>query len=158
MTITCFSMCNKYRYFLERSWSSGNGHLCWILLNPSTADAQVDDPTIRRCIRFAQRWGYAGMQVVNLFAYRSTDPGQLRAVGDPVGPDNNRFILQAARECDKVVLGWGNHGSLHARDASVLDLLHRAEIIPHVLGLTRRNAPKHPLYLKGDITPYPFPK
>ncbi len=150
------SHCGKYRYSLRRTFMVGEGACAWILLNPSTADAQLDDPTIRRCIGFAQRWGYAGMQVVNLFALRSTDPGQLRVAPDPVGPENDRYILEVAESCDKVILGWGNHGSLFDRDVAVVKLLQGAGITPYALGLTKSNAPKHPLYLKSDTVPFPY--
>lgn len=135
---------------------TGDNRLAWVLLNPSTADAQQDDPTIRRCVGFAQRWGYSGIHVVNLFALRSTDPSQLLLAPDPIGPDNDRYILEAAQSCDKVILGWGNHGSLFGRDVAVVKLLQGANISPYALGVTKSNAPKHPLYIKSDTVPFPY--
>src|SRR6185369_17379869 len=90
------SKCGKYRYSLRREWIGGAGTVCFIMLNPSTADASVDDPTIRRCIGFAQRWGYQILEVVNLYAYRATRPRDMFAAADPVGPENEYYLCKAA--------------------------------------------------------------
>jgi hypothetical protein len=133
-----FSPCGNYRYELWRRWSDGP-ELIWILLNPSTADARRDDPTIRKCIGFSRLWGYGGMRVLNLFAFRATRPAALRRAADPVGPNNNRTLRKyAAREC---IIAWGNHGDFRDRAAPVISLLHGPVF---TLGLTASGQPKHP--------------
>lgn len=104
-----FSPCAKYRYLLTREGLGGTGTCLFIMLNPSTADAMVDDATIRRCSGFAQRWGYARLEVANIYAYRSTDPRALRDLADPVGPENDQYIAEAVARADKVVCAWGAH-------------------------------------------------
>ncbi|HEV8470576.1 MAG TPA: DUF1643 domain-containing protein [Candidatus Limnocylindria bacterium] len=116
------------------------------MLNPSTADARRDDPTIRRCIGFARGWGFGGVEVVNLFAYRTTDWRELVRVCDPVGPDNSRHLWRAIARAGLVVLAWGAHAS-----SSRLLSLPRARC----LGLTRAGEPRHPLYLRRDVRPVP---
>jgi hypothetical protein len=123
------------------------------MLNPSTADAARDDPTIRRCIGFARSWGYAGVEVVNLFALRATDPRELWRVRDPVGPDNDRALKDATRRIAGMVLAWGAHGALLDRDRDVLRLLSpRTRLL--ALGWTVRRRPRHPLYLRRDVSPF----
>src|SRR5688572_11312536 len=124
------------------------------MLNPSTADAVRDDPTIRRCIGFARTWGYRRLVVTNIFALRATLPAALRGAADPVGPGNDRFILRAAREADRVVCAWGVHGALGNREEEVLALL-RGLAMEH-LGLTRGGHPRHPLYLPAQSQPRPL--
>jgi hypothetical protein len=145
-----------YRYRLWRSW--GDGQRCvWIMLNPSTADASLDDHTIRKCIGFAQRWGYYGIEVVNLFAMRSKNPAALYTAADPIGPDNDEAILSAVRSWSHVVCAWGNDGGLHNRSLRVSILLrhHKAK----TLGLTKQRQPKHPLYLPYEtpLLEWPLP-
>ena len=118
------------------------------MLNPSRADAHRDDPTIRRCIGFARDWGYGGIDVVNIFALRATDPRDLRSVRDPVGPRNDEFILRAAAR-SPVVIAWGVHGALLDRGAKALRLFGAGTRIL-ALGRTRSGAPRHPLYLRRD--------
>jgi hypothetical protein len=125
------------------------------MLNPSTADAVRDDPTIRRCIGFARRWGYGGVEVVNLFAFRASDPRALRGAPDPVGEKNDRHLASVARRVDAMVVAWGVHGALAARDREVLTLLSRwARLL--ALGWTRSGSPRHPLYLRRDVRPRPL--
>lgn len=149
-----FSPCDTYRYVLWRNWSVGP-MCCFIMLNPSTADATNDDPTVRRCIGFARRWGYGGVEVVNIFALRSTDPRALRRHVDPVGPDNDQAIRLAARRADRVVCAWGNHGRLHNRGPAVLAGLVLMGIRPLCFKLTKSTPgkpgqPEHPLYQKWE--------
>src|SRR5262245_38555366 len=92
-----FSPCRKYRYSLTRIWDAERPNVMFVGLNPSTADDQVDDPTVRRCIGFARKWRFGGMIIVNLFAYRSTDPNRLQEILDPVGPENDEHIAATAR-------------------------------------------------------------
>jgi len=127
------------------------GRYCaFCLLNPSTASEVANDATVRKCLGFAQRWGFGGIDVVNLFAYRATDPDELRAQTDPVGPYNDGWILDVAREAELVVLGWGNHGTLHGRGMRVRTLLQAAGITLHCLGSTKSAQPRHPLYVSYD--------
>ena len=123
------------------------------MLNPSTADARDDDPTVRRCIAFARSWGFDAVQVVNLFALRATDPRRLRGHPRPIGRQNDRWILQAHRASALTVLAWGNHGALGARSQEVLELLRAAGGALHILGLTSRAQPRHPLYVAGATVP-----
>ena len=140
-----------YRYLLGRQWrSSTKGPVLFIMLNPSTADADVDDPTIRRCISYGVSWGYGGIEVVNLFALRSTDPKRLTQVPDPIGPENERYILEAAARASKIVAAWGVHGEINDRGLDVLHLLKDYNV--YCLGVTKRQRPKHPLYLRKDLS------
>ena len=141
-----------YRYRLWRRWAAGNSVL-FVLLNPSTADAEHDDPTLRRCVGFARRWGFGGVEIVNLFALRATDPRHLRNAVDPVGPDNNRQIRRAAQAAELVVAGWGNHGARDGRAAIVSRLLGRGRTL-HCLGVTRQGQPRHPLYVAAQTPPF----
>ena len=138
-----FSRCKKYRYTLSRTWDSKLPKIMFVGLNPSTADAEVDDPTVRRCVRFARDWGFGGLVLTNLFAFRSTDPKRLKAVADPVGPKNDLAIRKACESVDCVVVAWGVHGTLSDRDREVLAMLES----PNCLGVTNSGAPRHPLYL-----------
>lgn len=136
------SECGRYRYELTRTWGDRNRRVCWIMLNPSTADANVDDATIRKCIGFSQRWGYGGLDVVNLFALRSTDPKELvRSTIDPVGPHNDRYIRDTVKRCQKTVAAWGTWGVLGGRGAAVSSLVPGRLF---TLGFTRDMYPRHP--------------
>ncbi len=140
-----FDRSGRYRYRLWRRWADGGEVVAFVMLNPSTADGERDDATIRRCAGFARAWGFAAMTVVNLFALRATDPARLRRARDPVGPGNDRHIAEAAAGADALVIAWGAHGALGGRDRAVLALL--AGCRPACLGLTRTGQPRHPLYL-----------
>lgn len=143
-----FSRDRRYRYRLWRRWDRSRPVVAFVMLNPSTADARRDDPTIRRCIGFARAWGFGGVDVVNLFAYRATDPRDLLRVADPVGPRNWRHIQRAVLGAALVVAAWGAHPSAARR---VPISLPRARC----LGLTRTGQPRHPLYLRRDARPVP---
>jgi len=139
-----------YRYNLVRDWGDNEDPgMLFVMLNPSTADAVEDDPTIRRCINFAKREGCGYMEVVNLFAFRATDPKAMKAADDPVGPENDLVIRQALEDADIVVCAWGAHGSFKARDKVVLDIIHQSGHVPKALGVTQAGQPRHPLYLKN---------
>lgn len=138
-----FSRCKKYRYTLSRTWDANLPQIMFVGLNPSTADAEVDDPTVRRCVRFARDWGFGGLILTNLFAFRSTDPKRIKGVADPVGPENDLVIRRACKSVDCVVVAWGVHGTLSNRDREVLAMLES----PQCLGVTNGGAPRHPLYL-----------
>ncbi len=143
-----FDTTRKYRYLLWRNWDNEGSRCCFIMLNPSTADAHKTDPTIARCISFATKWGYGGLMVANLFSFRVTDSSRLRRVRNPVGTHNDQLLLHAARNCQQVVLAWGNLGSLKNRSEEVLELLSGFEL--HHLGLTKLGHPRHPLYVHGQ--------
>lgn len=143
-----FSACGLYRYTLSRTWGDEPA-VCWIMLNPSKATAEISDPTVTRCIRFAERWGAGGIVVVNLFALRSTDPGELYKSKAPIGQQNDWHIQESARG-RRVVAAWGNHGGHLGRAADVLAMLRAADVGIECLGWTKAYQPKHPLYVAAD--------
>lgn len=140
-----------YRYALRRRWGDGPTTL-FIGLNPSTADHLQDDPTLRRCISFAERWGFEGVAMGNLFALRSTDPKELEKAQDPIGPENDEWLKRLARESDTIVAAWGNGGALLDRGRRI------RERFPNLvcLGQTRLGHPRHPLYVSGETEPIPL--
>ena len=143
-----FDGTGDYRYRLDRRWDRNNDdRITFILLNPSTADGFKDDPTIRRCVGFAQGWEAGAVTIVNLFAYRSTDPKQLYGAFDPVGEDNDRFIREAVTGVSYVVAAWGNHGNFMGRCENVIESMRIADVKLHCFGLNKTGQPKHPLYL-----------
>jgi len=143
------SGCGRYRYRLWRTWGIGD-RVLWVMLNPSTADTGVDDPTIRKCIGFARRWGYAGIDVVNLFAWRSKRPRDLRKMGALAVGRRNDFVIEAsARLCREAICAWGNGGEIRHRGREVLDAL-RLVCRTRALKLTRPGNPGHPLHLPCD--------
>lgn len=150
-----FSDCGRYRYILRREWNRDLPKVMFIGLNPSTADAQVDDPTNRRCINFARDWGFGGMIMTNLFAFIETDrnaflklPAQLT-----IGPQNNRHLLRLARAQEHVIAAWGADGNLAGR----ADYVRKRIAGLQCLGLTKGGEPRHPLYLRKDTTAKPLP-
>lgn len=143
------SDCGRYRYVLSRSWDPAKPAVVFVMLNPSTADARFDDPTIRRCVGFARAWGYGKLLVGNLYALRATDPDELAAADDPVGPENAYWLNWLRRCGDITVAAWGAHKMAAARQAEVMDLLGGL----HALRVTAKGMPGHPLYLPGDLTP-----
>lgn len=148
--------CGKYRYILSRDWSDGQPlkTVVFVGLNPSTADAEVDDPTIRRCVGFARTWGYNRLWMVNLFAFRATDPADMKRAEDPVGEFNGSIVGAASNVADLTIAAWGTHGSFRNQDLRYLGGLKN----PHHLGLSKGGHPKHPLYLRADTKPEPFVK
>lgn len=139
-----------YRYALTRTWDA-RPMAMFVMLNPSTADAMADDPTIRRCVGFATRWGCGGVVVVNLFALRSTDPSVLWDHPDPVGPDNDRVIADQLGDHTggPVVAAWGAHGLLADRDRTVTEQIRGLGRDLLCLGVTKQGLPRHPLYVHG---------
>ena len=123
------------------------------MLNPSTADAFQLDPTNRRCVGFAQAWGYGAIVTTNIFAFRSTNPAGLRTTNDAVGPENNEAILTAAKNADLVIAAWGTHGELQERGNAAREMLTEAGSALHMLRLTKAGHPGHPLYVAGDTQP-----
>lgn len=153
---TChFSEDRKYRYTLTRSINGKFGKACvFIGLNPSTADESQDDPTIRRCIGYARDWGYEMFTMLNLFAYRSTNPRKLsRSYIEPIGEENDSYILRVCKRADLIIVAWGNYGVLYQRGDKVMAHLKENAIAVHRLGLTHARQPNHPLYLRKDLIP-----
>lgn len=154
------SACGRYRYRLWRKWSHDAPMVLFVMLNPSTADADEDDPTIRRCIGFAKRWGAGGVRVCNLYAWRSTDPKGLleagtEAVGEHTGilNSNDYAILASACDAGRIIAAWGaNVGPFPMRRARVMDLLVRFGPV-EALKLTKDGQPGHPLYVRSDTEP-----
>lgn len=149
-----FDRSRTYRYALTRQWDRALPRVCFVLLNPNTADASHDDPTIRRCIGFARRWGFGSLEVVNLFALRCRHPKDLTKASDPVGPRNGAAIARAVARAQRVVFGWGVHGELAGRGAAVARQLAASK--PLCLGRTQGGHPRHPLYVRADREPVPF--
>jgi hypothetical protein len=148
-----------YRYRLWRRWAprnNGQGHVVFVMLNPSTADANDDDATIRRCIGYGKRWGHGGLEVVNLFAFRATDPKALRwnggvATGDPT---NLETIVDVCSKNGPIVMAWGANADRHRdRVVDVETQLRRLRVPLHTLGLTTRGQPLHPLRLAASRVP-----
>jgi hypothetical protein len=152
------SDCKRYRYLLTRTWNDNRDALPFVMLNPSTADAEIDDPTIRRCISFAEREGAGGIMVANLYAYRATDPTSLWAREDPYGPANDHALMQvasfAAAAGIPIVCAWGVHGGRNNRP---IVMMQQAGARLVCLGRTKDGHPRHPLYVKGTqpLEPYP---
>jgi hypothetical protein len=153
-----FSDCGAYRYFLWRDWSSFNtSHFppaLFVMLNPSTADENVLDPTLTRCRRFANVLGHYRFEVVNLFAFRSTNPKGLRNIEDPVGADNDKIIAERMAGADVIIVGWGAHPLAATRVRTVVELAHGRQL--HCLGVTKSGSPRHLLYLRADSQLIPW--
>jgi hypothetical protein len=142
-----------YRYILGRAWGPEENPVLWVMLNPSTADAEKDDPTIRRCISFSKAWGHGALVVVNLYALRSTDPRALLAHPSAVGPSNDAHILAEVLRAGLVVAAWGAHPAVAFRAPIVSEILGRSAVC---LGHTAAGHPRHPLYVKGSAALVPL--
>lgn len=147
-----FSPCRRYRYTLWRTWPGLTGYVAFIGLNPSTATETEDDPTIRRCIAYAQDWGYSGLCMLNLFAWRDTQPLAMKEQAEPIGVDNDLEIHLACSSAALVVAAWGRHGTHLNRDRDVRLLVPRL----HHLKLNSDGTPGHPLYLRKTLKPIPW--
>lgn len=148
-----FSACRRWRTLLWRCWDDARPVVNFLMLNPSTADETVLDPTCTRARDYAERWGYGALLVTNVFAWRATDPVEMRAAPDPVGRGNDAAILRAAKAAQLVVCAWGNHGLYLGRSEAVQRLLCGAGVALHVLRLNANGEPAHPLYLPGRFRP-----
>ena len=148
-----FDPTRAYRYRLSRTWDPTGPVVAFVMLNPSTADAEVLDPTVRRCVGFAHAWGFGSLEVVNLFAFRATDPRDLLRAAAPVGAANDQAILDATRGADRVVVAWGVRGDHLGRADTVAGLLDSASVVPVALATTKDGHPRHPLYVRGDTDP-----
>lgn len=145
-----FSAHRTYRYRLWRSFQPGAPRVCFCMLNPSVAAEGEDDPTIRRCLGFARKWGYGGIVVVNLFALVSTDPRVLSRHTDPVGPDNDRVLGQTFAASPTVVMAWGAQPQARTRAPTVMRILAATGHKPMCIGVTRDGSPRHPLFVRGS--------
>lgn len=143
------SSCRKYRYALWRIWDESKPYAMFIGLNPSTADETENDPTINRCINYSKDWGYGGLCMANLFAFRATAPSDMMASNEPIGLDNDEWIKKLAEEAGVIVAAWGNDGSYLDRSKEV------RKMIPGLmcLKINQSGEPAHPLYQPGTATP-----
>jgi hypothetical protein len=155
--VAVFSSDRRYRYILTITWDESKPYCVFCMLNPSTADEMHNDPTVERCERRAREWGYGGLVVLNIFAYRSTDPKALYSLDDPVGCLNDKAIRIMTESAGLVVCGWGTHGKLHGRGERVLSLLRACGATPYALQLNGDNSPKHPLYVAYEKQPEVIP-
>lgn len=149
----------RYRYALLRRWAADGPVATFVMLNPSTADATIDDPTIRRCVGFSKAWGCAAVHVLNLYAYRATKPADLWKADDPVGPANDRYlsrhVLASRIRRDPFVAAWGAHAQ-PARVGHVVDMMGVWADHLTCLGTTKSGAPRHPLYVPGGTVLRPW--
>ena len=150
-----------YRYSLIRNFNDACGkRVAFVMLNPSTADGRKNDPTVRRCIDFAKLWGFNSLLVLNIFAYRTTDPTKLFIVDDPVGPHNEEIFKHYLQKVDKVICAWGNHGDFRidgmAQSERAIKWIHSTRHTPTALRMTKSGQPAHPLYLPKYIKPMIF--
>jgi hypothetical protein len=143
----------RFRYLLWRQWEVG-ARVLFVMLNPSVADAERDDPTIRRCRGLARAWGFGAVEVANLFALRATDPRDLARARRRVGPRNDEILLDAVGRADAIIVAWGVHGALDGRDRAVARLLDGRAL--RCLGRTRAGQPRHPLYVRRDVVTHPW--
>lgn len=147
------SDCERYRYRLTRIWDESLPIVYWIMLNPSTADGLLDDPTIRRVVGFSERAGYGGVMIINLFAWRSTTPSYIKYIvdlGDPreaIGPENHKYLEEALYSGCTVVAGWGNHGKLANRGREIKNMFPDLK----TLRVSKNGYPSHPLYLPNKL-------
>lgn len=152
---TTLSPCRRYRYTLWREWEPDTleSYLMVIGLNPSTADETADDPTIRKCMGFAKRWGFGALCMTNLFAWRDTKPENMKKAEFPEGTDNQHHILRTASEAGMVLCAWGNHGAYRHAGLNVIQWLDSIDVQPRCLGRNADGSPKHPLYVPYSVTP-----
>lgn len=151
-----FSACRRWRTLLWRRWDAALPIANFLMLNPSTADEAVLDPTCARARDYVERWGYGALLVTNVFAWRATDPGEMKVARDPVGKGNDAAILAAASDAQIVVCAWGNHARHLGRSRAVLELLRGAGVALHALRLNANGEPAHPLYLPARLRPVPW--
>lgn len=152
-SVAVYSDCERYRYALTRIWDVQGRRALFIMLNPSTATEVQNDPTVERCERRARTLGFGGFRVLNIFAYRATDPKVMRAASDPVGPDNDNAILEALEWADQVICAWGTHGAHLDRGERVAEVLRAAKVPLFHLGISKAGHPKHPLYISYAVQP-----
>jgi len=147
-----FSSCARYRYSLFRGWHENSGQVLFIGLNPSIADEKIDDPTTRRCVKFARSWGYGSMEIVNLFSYRTSDPKNLIHQPDPIGPKNDSWIKKANSRSDITIACWGSLMSAQKRATQIANMINTL----YCLRINKNQSPAHPLYLRLNLRPFPY--
>lgn len=150
------SECGNYRYSLTRIWDESKPKVMFIMLNPSTADANNDDPTIRRCVGFAKSWGFGGLYVCNLFAFRATTPKELLKVDNPFGDQNIWHTRKLSDEVEMIICAWGNYPivkKILRYENAPINLLDFCINKLHSIDTTVKGIPKHPLYLKSELKP-----
>ncbi len=152
-SVAVYSDCEAYRYELTRVWDAAGQQALFVMLNPSTATEYQNDPTVERCERRARALGFGAFRVTNIFAFRATDPKVMRAMADPIGPENNEAIADGAAWADRIICAWGSHGAHLERGAIVENLLRATAKPLWHLGLTQAGQPKHPLYIGYDRQP-----
>lgn len=152
-SVAVYSPCEKYRYMLTRSWDQQGRKALFIMLNPSTATEVQNDPTVERCERRARTLGFGAFRVTNIFAWRDTDPRNMRAAHDPTGPENDRLIGDSCDWADQVICAWGANGEHRSRGLEISHLLQDAKVALFHLGLTKAGHPKHPLYIAYSQQP-----
>lgn len=143
------SDCGAYRYLLRRVWDHKKPRALFVMLNPSTADARKDDPTIRSCVRLVTALGYGSLEVVNVFGYRATNPKELTVAADPIGPDNEKIVMSAINRCDVVICAWGAHPMAERNTTFLRGHIQSRRPTAYCFGKTKGGAPKHPLYIKS---------
>lgn len=148
-----YSDCEQYRYALTRIWEPKAQKVLFVMLNPSTATEVQNDPTVERCERRARALGFGAFRVTNIFAWRATDPRDMRAASDPVGPGNDAAIIEGAAWADRVICAWGTHGAHLDRGPAVATLLQKTSAPLFHLGLSKAGHPKHPLYIAYSEQP-----
>tara|TARA_B100001029_G_C15062623_1_gene459920 strand:+ start:1656 stop:2177 length:522 start_codon:yes stop_codon:yes gene_type:complete len=149
-----FSKDRIHRYTLYRVWNEELPKVLFIGLNPSTATETKNDPTIRRCMGYAKDWGYGSYIMGNIFAFRSTDPKNLRKTHDPIGSENDYWLKKLHKEADLTIAAWGTHGKFMNRGQQILDLIPNLKC----LRITKEGYPCHPLYLPKNLKPIPYKK
>ncbi|MQQ08097.1 DUF1643 domain-containing protein [Epibacterium sp. SM1979] len=142
-----YSECETYRYALTRVWDTSGRRVMFVMLNPSKATEVQNDPTIERCERRARTLGFGGFRATNIFAYRATDPRDMRAADAPEGPANMETLREGADWADTVICAWGTHGAYRNQGPQVAELLRGTGKPLYHLGLSKAGHPKHPLYI-----------
>jgi len=152
-SIAIYSDCERYRYALTRVWKFEASRLVFVMLNPSTATEVQNDPTVERCERRARTLGFGSLQVTNIFAWRDTDPKKMRTAKDPIGPDNDKTIMEACSWGDQIIAAWGTHGAHLRRGVQVKQILRSSDKPVFHLGISKGGHPKHPLYIAYSQKP-----
>ncbi len=152
-SVAVYSDCERYRYSLTRIWDEIGPKALFVMLNPSTATEIQNDPTVERCERRARALGYGAFRVCNIFAWRATNPKDMRAQVDPIGPANDAAILEGCTWSDTIVCAWGTHGEHRNRGPEVESLMRGTTLPLMHLGLSKAGHPKHPLYIGYAVQP-----
>ncbi|MCK0096997.1 DUF1643 domain-containing protein [Yoonia sp. F2084L] len=148
-----YSDCERYRYALTRTWNEGGKRVLFVMLNPSKATEVQNDPTVERCERRARALGFGAFRVTNIFAWRDTDPFQMRKAAEPIGPDNDATLCDGAAWADQIIAAWGTHGAHLGRGPAVEGLLRDTGKPLFSLGISKHGHPKHPLYISYSQQP-----